>query len=425
MIKDIDHETYRTEEVRAGSCLLWFIWGITMSFTAICSLVLLALLVASMALNVYMGWRMSGYEVVVIRPGPAATENPLANPPALVEMLTATLQATETPLPEAPAAIELAPTDTATPIPGVSPLDSQVSTLAAIATTVAASAPESTPVPTSPPASLPTPIGPVAGSTDPSAAVPINPAGQADEPQADAAIESNAEAQVDETAAGSGTPVAAESGAASFAAPVAASTNSYSLIPIEGERESRPAAEHGDLNLKLREPTPIDVALTTVDVGVGIDPDAPKFSAIFEPNFKAAYTIHNWDWGCNCKGELIQDDSVVLVGIATTPGQPVLIPPKGQDIYQGKYYATVLYASEDSLTFVYARAGSVVRGYTIHYLGLQTDPNLVAAFRESQGNQLPGLTLDTPVGVATDQLIVAIRDNGKFLDARSVNDWWK
>jgi hypothetical protein len=84
----------------------------------------------------------------------------------------------------------------------------------------------------------------------------------------------------------------------------------------------------------------------------------------------------------------------------------------------------VLYASEDSLTFLYNRAGTVVQGYTIHYVGLQTDPNLVALFRESQGNQLPGLTLDTPVGIATGELLVAIRDNGKFLDTRSQHDWW-
>jgi hypothetical protein len=38
---------------------------------------------------------------------------------------------------------------------------------------------------------------------------------------------------------------------------------------------------------------------------------------------------------------------------------------------------------------------------------------------------LPGLTLDTPVGVATGELIVAMRDNGKFLDARSKKDWWE
>ena len=136
------------------------------------------------------------------------------------------------------------------------------------------------------------------------------------------------------------------------------------------------------------------------------------------------YAVHDWDWGCNCKGNLLPEDQSVLVAIKTTPGEPIFIPKKGQDIYQGRYFATVLYASEDSLTFVYAREGTVAKGYTIHYQGFYTDPNLVALFRESKGNELPGLTLDTPVGVATDELIVAVRDNGTFMDARSRKDWW-
>jgi hypothetical protein len=121
---------------------------------------------------------------------------------------------------------------------------------------------------------------------------------------------------------------------------------------------------------------------------------------------------------------LIQDDTVVLVSQKTTAGEPIYIPPRQQDIYDKKYFAVVLYASEDSLTFLYNRAGSVVQGYTVHYVGLQTDPNLVALFQESQGSELPGLTLDTPVGVATEEILIAIRDNGKFLDVRSKNDWW-
>ena len=48
----------------------------------------------------------------------------------------------------------------------------------------------------------------------------------------------------------------------------------------------------------------------------------------------------------------------------------------------------------------------------------------MALFEESKGNELPGLTLDMPVGVASDELIVAIRDKGTFLDARSLKDWW-
>jgi hypothetical protein len=103
----------------------------------------------------------------------------------------------------------------------------------------------------------------------------------------------------------------------------------------------------------------------------------------------------------------------------------VFVPHKEDIIFDGKFVAQVLYASEDSLTFVYTRAGNVVKGYTIHYLGLQTDPNLLKLYRESTGNELPGLTLDTPVGIASDELIVAIRDNGTFMDARSRADWWE
>jgi hypothetical protein len=274
-------------------------------------------------------------------------------------------------------------------------VDAQLATVAAIATEVAAARAESQ---SAPPAVLIATLTPSAAGAGPNTSAGVE----------DSALSSSALA----------------AGEAEAFAPPATSSNRYGLIPINGQRESRPAAEHGDLNLKLRDPQPINVQLGLVDAGVGVDALAIKLSDIFEPDFVAAYTIHDWDWGCNCKGKLIQEDDVVLVGIKTTPGDPIFIPRHPRDIYEGKYYAVLLYADEDSATFVYAREGSVAMGYSIHYLGLYTDPNLLALYRESKGNMLPGLTLDTPIGLAGDQLIVAIRDNGKFLDARSINDWW-
>lgn len=225
------------------------------------------------------------------------------------------------------------------------------------------------------------------------------------------------------------TPILVDS--AAVVAPVemvspAGSANTYALIPLEGPRENRPAEAHGDLNLKLRDPQPITVDLNLVEInGSGLDPDAPNLASIFKPDFTQAYTVYDWDWNCNCKGQLLRDEHLVLLGIRTTPGEPVYIPSRQQNVYRGSYYATLLYAAEDTLTFVYTRAGNVARGYTVHYLGLQTDPNLIALFRQSRGGQLPGLTLNTPVGIATAELIVAIRDNGTFLDARSRHDWWE
>lgn len=376
---------------RLGSCLLWFFWGVSLSFVTVLSLVLLVLFLGSIALNLYFGWIMSGLDVSVSRPGSnAAGEAQVAIAPEGLGALP-----TNTPQPVS--------TPTSSPTPLGLLVDAQLATVAAIATDVAVARAESQ---SAPPAVL------IATLTPSSAAVIGAPGTGAN---------SSTGGQDEDSASGSSALSAADADAF---VPPASSSNRYSLIPINGQRDSRPAAEHGDLNLKLREPQPINVELGLVDVGVGVDANAIKLSNIFEPNFVAAYTIHDWDWGCNCKGNLIQEDDVVLVGIKTTPGTPVFIPRHPRDIYEGKYYAVLLYADEDSMTFVYAREGTVAMGYTVHYLGLYTDPNLLALYRENKGNMLPGLTLDTPVGVAGGQLIVAIRDNGKFLDARSINDWW-
>lgn len=396
-------EIEAASEGRLGGCLLWFFWGVSLSFMSILALVLIILLVASATLNVYLGWELAGIEVSISRPG-----NGAALAPALLP--TDILAAIPTNTPALPV------TSTPTPVPTVSPLEEQVATLSALATQVAGATTPIAPVALNSPPPAPAstvPSGPTVAIIGSPQAEPIVPASPSENPAAPAATPAAVAA-------------ASKEEAAEEFVPPATSSYTYDFIPIEGERESRPAEEHGDLNLKLRDPQPIEVDLSLQDLpGSGVDPNAPNFSKIFKPDFVRAYTVHDWDWGCNCKGKVLQEDHLVLLGLKTTPGQPVFIPPKEGDIYGGNYYAVVLYASEDSLTFLYNRAGSVVTGYAIHYVGLHTDPNLVARFRESKGSELPGLTLDTPVGVAGDELIVAIRDNGKFLDARSKRDWWE
>jgi hypothetical protein len=394
---------------------LWFLGGCALSITTLASLVLLLLLLVSLSLNIYLVWTMSGYRIAISRPTPATAAQVVtptgeaALPTALGPLGSAQPPSgTGTPTPAANLAPSAQPPlGTATPIPATAPstLEVEVATLSALATQVAETGMAvPTAVPPSPtlPATTPTP----APIPTPAAAAPSQP-----------------------MACPTGTPAKATQAASAQSAslgPLAASANSYALIPIEGQREIRPAAEHADLNLKLRDPQPAKLDPKLVDIrDAGSDPNAPRLSRVLKPDFVATYLIHNWDWGCNCKGALIQDGRAVLVGIKTTPGDPIFIPPTSHDIYQGKVYATLLYADEDSMTFVYARAGNVTKGYTVHYLGLQTDPNLLKLFRESKGSNLPGLTLDTPVGLAGSQLIVAIRDNGSFLDARSRLDWWK
>ncbi len=410
---ELTHEVSSPGCATSG-CLLWFLGGISLSFTIVLSLILMVMLMASVALNLYLGWQLAELEITVNRISPTP-------PPVIVVTATQALamaQPAGTPVVAAQSVatpvvvvVTATPTPSATPVPANVQVETQRSTVAALATT---QAPDSgNPAAYVPPAS-------------PGEAVPINPtAGTSAGATVNLPDTGTTGIQQSAPVDPAGAPPAADSQATQAQAPFV-SSNTYSKIPIEGERESRPAETHGDLNLKLREPEQIDEDLALVDIdNAGSDPNAPDFQKIFEPNFVAAYAVHGWDWGSNSKGKLIEDDKAILVGIKTTPGEPVYIPPTERDIYHGKYYATLLYADEDSLTFVYTRNGNVVKGYTVHYWGLDVDPNLLKLFRESKGNELPGLTLDTPVGRARDELIVGIRDNGTFLDARSRADWWK
>ncbi len=373
-----ENEELNEQETRTGIRWLWLVGGCALSFTTLCSVVLLLLLLLSTSVNAYLAWILSGYQVSVYQPGPASTAAVVTAPTTVLVVVP---NRTPTPPPPSPTV-----TATHTPAPPTtdSTLEAQVATLAAVATQAAEIEASSTPA--------------------------VTP--EVIAPEIPQAAEAGSEAAT-------GSEGSAES--------AAASTNRYDLIPIEGGRESRPPAEHADLNLKLRDPQPADFEATLVDIsGSGIDPEAPSLAAVFEPDFVGTYVVHDWDWGCNCKGSLMDDGSAVVVGIKTNPGEPIFIPQNERDIYEGKYHAVVLYASEDQVTMQYARAGSVVNGYTVHYLGLQTDPNLVTLFQESEGSELPGLTLDTPVGVAAgDEIIVAMRDNGTFLDTRSKRDWWE
>lgn len=422
MATEVEHEAVEPGS-GLGSCLMWFVWGGSISFLSIFSLVLLVLLAASASLNLYLGWEMSGLEVSISRPGDTLPgQAPVFLPTDVLAIIP-----TNTPVIAEP---------TSTPLPMVdaqSPLEVQVATLSALATQVAVASagnddgasalllPTATAVPIAAPPVVATPPPP---PTAVPAAVPINPSAGSQQVNGAEAVEPQPEAEVAAPpTAPAGETAAVE--AAEVPSSALTSSNVYTLIPLDGARDSRPAEEHGDLNLHLRDPQPIQTELSLIDIdNAGSDSNAPNLGDVFEPNFVNAYTVHDWDWGCNCKGPLLRQDHLVLVGIKTTPGEPIFIPTKDQDVFQGKYYATLLYASEDSVTFLYDRKGSVVSGYTVHYLGLRTDPNLLKLFRESKGNELPGLTLDTPVGIATDEIMVAIRDNGTFMDARSRKDWW-
>ena len=207
---------------------------------------------------------------------------------------------------------------------------------------------------------------------------------------------------------------------------------SYGVLIPEPPSTDRPAEVHGDLNLALRGYARTVAYLGLIDIGGVADSRAPLLRTLFgdgqEPAVRASYQVHEWDWVRNERGPLIADPEVTLLGLGTTPGQPLYLPRSGYSIGSG-YEALVLYASTERLTIKYTREDNVVEGYTLHVEGICVEPSLLALYRQldqAGRQQLPALRPGQGLGRArSSEVKVAIRDRGAFMDPRSRKDWWQ
>ncbi len=206
----------------------------------------------------------------------------------------------------------------------------------------------------------------------------------------------------------------------------------YSTLPVVPPPSDRPAAQHADLNLGLRGYVATQGSLALLDLAGATDPGGPQLPSLFADNraraIKALYQVYNWDWGCNCRGKPIDDPEVTMIGLAATPGETLYLPNGGSDIMNG-FRALVLYADAQRITFKYTREDTIVGGYTLHVEGIAVDPNLLALYQKSnaegRGN-LPALRARQPFGTAqSNEVKVAIRDTGEFMEPRSRKDWWR
>ena len=89
----------------------------------------------------------------------------------------------------------------------------------------------------------------------------------------------------------------------------------------------------------------------------------------------------------------------------------------------------VLYADAERITFKYTRSDTIVDGFGVHVEGINVDPNLLTLYQQAdsagRGN-LPALRTRQPFGTAkVNEVKVAVRDNGAFMDPRSRKDWWR
>lgn len=207
---------------------------------------------------------------------------------------------------------------------------------------------------------------------------------------------------------------------------------SYGALPIVGPPTDRPAAQHGDINLALRGYDPTSAERGLIDVSGPTDHQAPQLAGLFAdkrtPAFSNVYRVNNWDWGRNARGGPITEFEVTLIGCAAKPGETIHVPDSGYSIGQG-YEVLVLYADSQRITFKYTGEDSVVQGYAIHVEGVCVEPNLLALYEQMNAagrRQLPALRAGQAFGRARgNEIQVAIRDTGRFMDPRTRKDWWR
>ncbi len=263
---------------------------------------------------------------------------------------------------------------------------------------------------------------------------------------ADPTADENAAAATAAMLAQADAPTAAPPTAAPSSTPVAPAATATATCP-RGEVESIPvegavtglsdALRHGDLNPSLRGAEPMDVAHEYVHYDGGADPNAPQLAALLgrKPDITGAWDVYEWDWTQDPPRRHEQLFRTVhnvpwpaLTGLAVEPGEAVRVPGRGPDIYQGRFVALLVSASEHDVQWVYTRQDEVGSGYAIWVDGLRVDCNLLDLYRAGResGEGLPGLAADQIVGVAAgDTIRVAIRDRGSFMDTRSTKDWWR
>jgi hypothetical protein len=206
----------------------------------------------------------------------------------------------------------------------------------------------------------------------------------------------------------------------------------YGTLPIVGPPTDRPAAQHGDINLALRGYDPTRATRGLIDVGGPTDDRAPQLAGLFAdkriPAFSNVYRVNNWDWGRNARSGPVTEFEVTLAGFSVRPGETIHVPNAGYSIGQG-YAVLVLYADTQRITLKYTGEDSVVNGYTLHVEGVCVEPNLLALYERLNAagrGQLPALRAGQALGrTRGNEIQVAIRDTGRFMDPRTRKDWWR
>lgn len=216
------------------------------------------------------------------------------------------------------------------------------------------------------------------------------------------------------------------------AAPPPDINEEYVTLLIEGDPETRPAAEHPDLNLAVRGYKPVGAHPGLVDYDGHTDLAAPQLVGLLgrAPVIRGTYRVYDWDWVHMTRAGPIRQFPVTFITLAAERNALVRVPDSGRTIGNGNYYEVlVLYADTNRITLKYTREDNVIKGYTLHLEHVRVAPELLDLYREANRagrRRLPALRAGQALGwVPGDAIGVAIRDVGSFMDPRSRKDWWQ
>lgn len=205
----------------------------------------------------------------------------------------------------------------------------------------------------------------------------------------------------------------------------------FDTLDIQGRRETQTGDGHPNMNLAVRGWQPVDEALAFVNYGRDVDlVQPPRLLELIPraPIFRSTHRVYDWNGQHPYRRERpITDWPVTLLGLAAQAGEPLFTPSSGRPI-SPEHAVLVHYAAPERITLQYTRDDISSVGYTLHLDQICVDPNLLALYRQLDAagrSRLPALRPGQPFGRARgDQVLLAIRDSGRFMDPRSIRDWW-
>lgn len=221
----------------------------------------------------------------------------------------------------------------------------------------------------------------------------------------------------------------------------------YDSITVNKINDRIPS-KHADMNLSLRcykeIANPTTEHLNFSPNGFRDDPKSPELYTIFNParqiQVTSAYQVYDWDWNNGpdgTRGSLLDGDPpppkeypVTMWGIYAENNEALHVPKAGYNLGDNTS-AIVLYAEENRITINFTRDDSVANGYTMHYENICVDSNLLRAFRDlpdkdqKSREKLIKLTPGQAIGFPkNNEVHIAVRDRGMFMDPRSEESWW-